>query len=319
MILEQKKDTAVFIGDKPSKLRYCNIIKGSVKVYGKEKEFKENIDYTIEYENGFINAISDSFVNYTKSPFYNSKGFDHNQYPSFGNYDYTYWVDYSFEKGTQTTDIENAQKIAESYNKLKLPKKDITYVVFGDSISTGCEATVPENTFFSLFAAQIEKKYNIKVDIINKAVGGDSTDDGMKHFDNDVPPLKPDLVTIGFGMNDQNKGGEDGKGHFVEPPKYRENIEYMINTLLNINCAVVLISPCIPNSLWRWTSGDIEKYTEVLRELAHKYSLPLADVTPLWKTVLEAGKSPQSLLYNDINHPNDYGHTLYAAALNAIL
>jgi acyl-CoA thioesterase I len=42
-------------------------------------------------------------------------------------------------------------------------------------------------------------------------------------------------------------------------------------------------------------------------------------VTSVWRKVLESGKTPQSLLLNDINHPNDYGHAIYATTLCALV
>jgi hypothetical protein len=35
----------------------------------------------------------------------------------------------------------------------------------------------------------------------------------------------------------------------------------------------------------------------------------------LWQEELAAGKSHESLLLNNLNHPNDYGHEVYYKAL----
>ena len=62
-------------------------------------------------------------------------------------------------------------------------------------------------------------------------------------------------------------------------------------------------------------SRNTKMISDYLVAFAKEHNLLLADTTALWQQELDHGKSPESLLHNNINHPNDYGHSIYAKAL----
>ena len=61
----------------------------------------------------------------------------------------------------------------------------------------------------------------------------------------------------------------------------------------------------------------MEKYSAATKEVAWEVKAPYSDVYGVWSSVLKR-KDPASLLANNINHPNDFGHWLYAVALGAL-
>lgn len=319
--MKQIKESLVFIDDIPCTLRYKSILPDSARLYYQYKcepvELAEGVDFSIDCSTGTIRALSDKITNYNKSAFYNVQAFDHTQFKAYGNYDYTYSIDYSFNESLETTNQQVATELAKSSAKITSVPAHTRLLVFGDSISTGAEASSLEKTYFGIFAQALRERFSASVELINGSVGGDTSSDGMKHFDKDALSYKPDICIIGFGMNDQNRAGEGG--HFVETAEYENNIRRMITSLKAAGSAVILVSPCRPNPRWKWTSGDTGLYTEVLRRLAKEYTLPFADVTALWDYNLKCGKTYESLLNNDINHPNDFGHSIYADVLNALI
>jgi lysophospholipase L1-like esterase len=113
-------------------------------------------------------------------------------------------------------------------------------------------------------------------------------------------------------MNDQNLfDGEVAVPYAI----YESNIRMIIeSTLRSCETDIVLVTPCEPNPMWKYTSGLMDGYAEVLRRLGKEYDIGVADVNEIWKQELLAGKTPESLLLNNINHPNDYGHWLYYRA-----
>ena len=60
-----------------------------------------------------------------------------------------------------------------------------------------------------------------------------------------------------------------------------------------------------------------DAYRRALIDLCGR-GIVLADVTRLWMDVT-ARKSPYDLTGNGINHPNDFGHRLYAQAILSLL
>lgn len=322
MNIQQNREGIVFINGY-AKLRYNKIVRGSVRLYYDLNKIyirlTEKIDYTVNYADGILLSGTDSKVtDYSKSGFYGMKPFDHTQFATFGNYDYTYYADYIFDSEGQTTDEQLAYEQSRRNPAISFDSSHIRYVVYGDSISTGAEASQPEYTYFNIFAKHLEDSCGIRTEVINKAIGGETSQDGIGRFREDVLSLKPDLVSIAYGMNDQNKALDCAGGHFVEPVKYKENIRTMAHGSMQAGAQVILISPCLLNPEWRYTSGDMNLYARCLKEISAELEIPLADVSTVWSEVLKSGKTPQSLLMNDINHPNDYGHMLYARTMMAL-
>lgn len=56
------------------------------------------------------------------------------------------------------------------------------------------------------------------------------------------------------------------------------------------------------------------EYADATRQVARDTACAYADVFNNWQAVA-ARKKPEDLLGNNINHPNDFGHGLYACVL----
>ena len=108
-------------------------------------------------------------------------------------------------------------------------------------------------------------------------------------------PQKADIVTVGFGMNDQNI--INGK-LTVPPEEYYNNILEITSAVQETGAQVILVSPCCPHPGWIHTSGRLDEYVEKLYAVSAQAGAAVA-------------KQPDDLLRNGINHPTDYGHYLY--------
>jgi acyl-CoA thioesterase I len=122
---------------------------------------------------------------------------------------------------------------------------------------------------------------------------------------------KPDLVLIAYGMNDV--GGRD-------PKAFRANIEAMLQRIREANPAteVILIAPMTGNPDWAVTPPEMfPMYRDSLASLEGP-GVVLADLTSIWLRLMER-KRHLDLTGNGVNHPNDYGHRVYAQAILALL
>lgn len=123
----------------------------------------------------------------------------------------------------------------------------------------------------------------------------------------------PDLVLIGFGMNDHNH-----EGFGVPLDAFAANLRAMITRIRAATGAeVVLFSAFPPNPRWHCGSHNMAAYAQATERVAREEHCAFADVYGLWMTIASR-KKPEDLLGNNINHPNDYGHRLYFQALQAI-
>ena len=198
----------------------------------------------------------------------------------------------------------------------KLSADTIRYLVIGDSISTGCEAFPAENSFFNLFADNLKQCTGKNVIIENIAIGGENSSGGLARFDKDVLGKNFDLISIAYGMNDHNEVA--GISCTVPLTEYEDNLRKMI-VMLGGKGQIILSNFCYPNDRWYHHGTKTNEYAEAVRRLGLEYRLPVSDVEMIWLNELQAGKTHKDLLMNDINHPNNYGHRLYAAAFSAIL
>ena len=309
-------ESAVLAKEIPTKLLFDKIIRGSVFVrnnYDAKKSkniiYKEGKDYVIDYKNGTITRTKKSRIpDYSKHSLYKVKNFDYTKVKSYSNQPFFIWIDYKTENNTDISKpIVYQKNIKKSIDKLKTGTP-LKIIVFGDSISTGAEATEPRYTFFERFKAQLKKQFpKAKITLENGSTGGDTTVQGLERLKDKVLTRKPDLVLVGFGMNDHNINS-------VAPDKFQKNLKSIVEQIKKQTGAdVLLYSTFPPNENWNATSHNMKKYAEITKQIAKETKSAYADVYSVWKKVLKRKDQP-SLLNNNINHPNNFGHWMYSQA-----
>ena len=331
MIKKQIGESFVFDKQEWMPSRYKQLLSRSLRLYRQntndfsELNYIEGKDYEADYLNGMIRRMPDSTIpDFRCSAFYGKKPFDQMKEQNWGNAEFLIYADYEYnsdnnkdiERIAEDISIKNGNRGSLSNFLSSYKNKNLKYMVWGDSISTGCEAFPKNNTYFYRFKNYIEEKYNCNIEIINTAVGGDSTAEGRNRFYENVLNKDFDLISIGFGMNDQNCFGDLCP---VTTEIFETNIFFFINELKKRNKEIILISPCQPHPNWIHTSGKLNFYTEILRKLSDEYNVAYADVYKLWQSELDFGKSADSLLRNGINHPNNYGHYIYSIMLKQLI
>lgn len=195
-------------------------------------------------------------------------------------------------------------------------KEPLTIVVTGDSISNGFNASEFTNTaphsppYPKLVAGQLERTSGSKVELHNLAVNGWSSAQGAADFAK-AARLNPDLVIIAFGMNDVGQRDPEG---------YKANIKSMLDQLHEAkpDAEVILVATMTGNPDWRATPAEMfPVYRDALKSLEGP-GVAVADLTAIWQRLLER-KRFVDLTGNGVNHPNDYGHRVYAQALLSLL
>lgn len=190
-----------------------------------------------------------------------------------------------------------------------LDADDSVVVAFGDSITAS-------GSWFS----KAEKEFGVKV--INKGVGGENSSDGRKRLQQ-ILDLKPDVVTLSFGMNDAALD----MAKYVPLETYAANMEYMADALRKAGAKVILL---IVNPIGEepyYTRHDRSvfepygganafffRYVTAARELAEKLDLTLVD---MYQPLYETGRWNDFLA--DGVHPNASGYALYAEAFRKAL
>lgn len=216
-----------------------------------------------------------------------------------------------------------ANKAKDLFNE-KIP----TMVFFGDSVTQGCfdvyideenkcNTNFDPNKSYQSYLNDILKGIfpNVPLASINAGISGDGTEGGLKRIDRDVLCYNPDLVIVGFGLND-SVCLEEG----IE--KYRNNLSDIFKKIKQKGCEnIIFLTPNMMNTrescrlkdkqlkeiaemtMNIQNDGILDKYAEAGIEVAKENGVAICDVYSRWKKLEKSGRDITTLLSNSINHP----------------
>ncbi|MEZ6126807.1 MAG: SGNH/GDSL hydrolase family protein [Planctomycetaceae bacterium] len=209
----------------------------------------------------------------------------------------------------------SVQALPRTINRLQ-KAQPVSIVLLGDSISTGCNASgwaggAPfQPAWQDLLRLQLQHVSKSEVTLTNLAVGGTSTPWGLTRTA-DVAAAKPDLVILAFGMN-------DAAG--ISPDQYGKNLAEMMAKIRETvpDAEFILVASMLGNRNWTALKHDVfPMYRDQLAALCTS-GVALADMTSQWNEILNR-KQDHDLTGNGVNHPNDFGHRIYAQVLASLL
>jgi lysophospholipase L1-like esterase len=193
----------------------------------------------------------------------------------------------------------------------------LAIALHGDSISTGCNASgwakvAPfQPPYQDLLVRHLECVYGARITLSNLAVAGMATAWGVQTVAN-VIAAKPDLVILAFGMNDCAGG--------LSAAEYQANTQAMLDAVRKAlpQAEFVLVASMLGNTDWAILRPELfAPYRDALAALCGP-GIVLADMTSMWTELLKA-KRDWDMTGNGVNHPNDFGHRIYAQVLAALL
>jgi lysophospholipase L1-like esterase len=196
-------------------------------------------------------------------------------------------------------------------------KESIKVLMLGDSISTGANASgtvgAPPGLmgYPDLVADGLRQRFGVTVELKNLSVGGMNAPWGVEQMAI-ATGEKPDLFLIAFGMN-------DASGRYP-PSKYRKDVARMAAVMRAAcpDCDVICVATMTANATWQYAAPELyPAYLEQLLTLREP-GVAVADVTSVWSWIVERKKF-LDLAGNGVNHPNDFGHRLYADVILALL
>lgn len=311
-------ESVVFVGEDAAALAFRPVATEPVVVRSAYQpgpgvvEYEPGRDYVADVAGGTLRRVPGSRIpDFRTNLLFGQEAFDHSKFPGFGNGGFFAFVDYAF-RSTNEWPKQASQVTMLPKSAARLTSGgDFKVVAFGDSITAGGDATKPDLIFWNRWADDLRQRHpQARITVVNGATGGDSTVQGLARLQDKVLDQKPDLVLIGFGMNDHNNGG-------VPIPQFEANLKEILSRIRSTNGAeVILFSAFPPNPKWKFGSHRMEQYAAATERVAKETACAYADVFNNWQA-LAGRKKPEDLLGNDINHPNDFGHWVYFRVLAA--
>ena len=212
-------------------------------------------------------------------------------------------VTYQHDDAFAWQPVPPAQLLTRSLNKLQ-SKKAFKIVAMGDSITQGFNASgfvrvsAPpyQPPYPQLVANTLEKRFGSPVTVVNLGIAGRTASLGFTQLDK-LKTENPDLIAISFGMN-----------HGEKAPAFEEIMRKLLAAVQETcpDADVVLVSTMTQ----RLPADKFIGYRDALAKMVTA-NVALADVTTPWIEILKR-KPFSDVSGNNINHPNDFGHRLYA-------
>ena len=195
-------------------------------------------------------------------------------------------------------------------------RQEVKLTFYGDSIMTGCNASGTPmggeispymDAFPSMIVEYLAGRFDACITMRNVSQGGWNTLEAHEAFNERVLPTNPDILVLGFGMNDL----------YTPLEEYKALTEDMILRAKeqNPNLEVVLVATMWPHVESTWVLNQIHTL-DILLELEQKYPfVAVADMTTMHKDIMLAGKRYRDMTANNINHPNDFMCRIYAQVI----
>lgn len=192
-------------------------------------------------------------------------------------------------------------------------QKPVKVIFFGDSIT---RAGVNPGGYITLMQEALRGKTNPEYELIGAGIGGNKVYDLFLRFEDDVLSKKPDVVVMYIGVNDvwHKQSSQTG----TDPDKF---IAFYTAMIKKLQAAGIRVIVCTPAAIGERTDfsnaqdGDLNRYSNIIRELARKYSCGLVD---LRKAFLDYNlkNNPENkesgILTTDRVHLNPAGNKLVA-------
>jgi acyl-CoA thioesterase-1 len=143
------------------------------------------------------------------------------------------------------------------------------------------------------------------VNVIVTAIGGENSESGASRFERDVLSLRPDVVTIDYGLNDRGIGLARAQAAW----------QAMIDRAQAARVKVILLTPTPDTGAKLSDPADpLQQHAQQIRALARRNNVALVDSLACFENAIRDGEPLESLM-SQSNHPNRRGHDLVAAEL----
>jgi acyl-CoA thioesterase-1 len=196
-------------------------------------------------------------------------------------------------------------------------------VVLGDSITKGVRTGVSaEETFAALLETELRKQ-GLEIEVVNRGIGGERTDQALQRLARDVASLEPVLVTVMYGTNDSyvDQGRSTSR---LTAEQFADNLRLMVQELHRWGIQPVLMTePRWGNNATLNGAGEnpnlrLEPFMERTRKICRDQNLPLIDHYKIWSDAQTAGIEIGTWT-TDQCHPNPEGHRRIADAMLPVL
>jgi lysophospholipase L1-like esterase len=197
------------------------------------------------------------------------------------------------------------------------PPKKTKVIFFGDSITElGVKRDKYVGYILKMDSMLKADKKDDQYELVGSGISANKVYDLYLRLEDDVLSKSPDVVVIYVGVNDVWHKTLLGTG--TDADKFEKFYQAIIKKLKDKNIKVVLVTPAVVGEKTDMSNpldGDLNKYSNIIRDLAKKNNLPLVD---LRKKIIDYlkdnnpdNKEKEVLTYDRV-HMNNKGNQFIA-------
>lgn len=213
-------------------------------------------------------------------------------------------------------------KATPALAEVRLPKtmkklrsgEPLRILAWGDSVTTF-------KRWQTQFVERLKAKYpGAKIELVTEAWGGRNTGSylaepagSIHNYKEKVLACKPDLIVMEF-VNDAG----------LKPAQVEERYSKLLADFQGIGAEWAILTPhyTLPEmmglSRQREIDNDPRPYVTGVRQFTEKHQIALGDASLRYGRLWRQGIPYLTLMENNINHPNVFGHSLFADSLMAL-
>lgn len=198
----------------------------------------------------------------------------------------------------------------------------LTVVHMGDSITFG-QYLDPARRWTALIEEHLHDLFgdDVEVRAFNRGISGETTRMGLERFPRDVQELRPDVMTLQFGLNDCNCWETDAGLPRVSEAAFHANLVEMIERARRFGARAIVLSTN-HRTLRRdvLPGGDVyetrnERYSEIVRDVARETGVDLCDIRAVFDPFDDEELARMLLPSPDLLHLSEEGNRVYAEAI----
>lgn len=200
----------------------------------------------------------------------------------------------------------------------------LTVVYMGDSITEG-QYVHHSLRWTTLITSSLRKRFESKCGdlhfFFNRGVSGETTRQGLERFPRDVQNVRPDVMSLQFGLNDCNCWDSDSGLPRVSELAYRANLIEMIDRARRFGTRHIILSTNHPTLRHRILAcGESletrrKRYNSIVRDVSATTQVTLCDIEKAFDRFSEDELREILLPEPDVLHLSVLGHKHYAQAI----
>src|ERR1043165_8926652 len=198
--------------------------------------------------------------------------------------------------------------------------KNKRVLFFGDSIT---QMGVNPGGYIADMKDMLAEQQISNYDLIGAGIGGNKVYDLYLRMPQDVIAQSPDIVVIYVGVNDVWHKATYGTG--TDADKFEKFYRAIVKELQAHNIKPMLVTPAVigeKNDYSNQQDGDLNKYSQIIRNIAKDLALPLCDLHAVFHTYEvnnNTANADKGILTTDGVHLNDAGNKLVAEEMWKVL